>query len=145
MTLTFNRILKPDFKNVLPFIQELTQHQNTDEVLLSRFDEMFTQNYECFEIKYNEESIGVFGLWFMTRHYIGKSCEPDHIYIDPSYRRQGFGKKVFHWIYKYALTKGCEAMELNTYVSNFASHKFYHNEGFETWAYHMVKVLKDKG
>ena len=102
---------------------------------------MFEQNYECWGIQLDEKLIGVFGLWFMTRHYAGRSCEPDHVYIEKDYRSKGIGKQLFQWIYTYAKKKGCETSELNTYVSNYPSHKFYYNEGYETWGYHMVKRL----
>ena len=64
-------------------------------------------------------SVGVFGMWFMTRHYAGRSCEPDHIFIDEPYRNKGIGKKLFEFIYAYAAKKGCETSELNSYVHNF--------------------------
>lgn len=31
----------------------------------------------------------------MTRHYVGTSCEPDHVYIDEEQRGKGVGKKVY--------------------------------------------------
>jgi len=142
MDLTFNKILKSDFKEVLPLIQKLMSNQLTDEVLLERFGEMFEQNYECWGVYMNHQLIGVFGLWFMTRHYAGRSCEPDHVYIDDGYRGKGIGKKIFEWIYEYAKTKGCEMTELNSYVSNYPSHKFYLNQGYEIWAHHFVKKLQ---
>lgn len=91
---------------------------------------MFDQNYECWGVYKNNKIIDVFGLWFMTRHYVGTSCEPDHVYIDEEQRGKGVGKKVFEWIYIYAKNKGCEASELNSYVENYPSHKFYLNEGY---------------
>ncbi len=141
MNLAFHKILKEDFPDVLPFIQKLMNNQFTNEVLIERFEEMFDQNYECWGVHLDEKRIGVFGLWFMTRHYAGRSCEPDHVIIDDVYRGRGIGKKVFEWIYKYAKSKGCETSELNSYVSNFPSHKFYLNEGYEIWGYHFVKKL----
>lgn len=77
----------------------------------------------------------------MTRHYAGKSCEPDHIYIHPNHRNKGIGKKLFEFIYRYAKEKGCETSELNSYVSNYRSHKFYLNEGYEIKGYHFLKEL----
>ena len=141
MELRVNRILETELHKVLPFIQELTQNANSNEVLKERFTEMFQQNYECFSIEMDDRIVGVFGLWFMTRHYVGKSCEPDHVFIKKEERGKGLGKKIFSWIYKYAKSRGCKASELNTYVSNYPSHKFYYNQGYESWGYHMVKKL----
>lgn len=141
MDLVFNRILKEDFPPLLPQVQAFFGHQFRDEVVLRRFMEMFDQNYECFGIFLNDELVGIFGLWFMTRHYAGRSCEPDHIYISEAHRSRGIGKKLFEFISRYALEKGCETSELNSYVSNYRSHKFYLNEGYEIKGYHFIKKL----
>ena len=137
----FNKILKEQIPQILPLIQKLGNYQFPDVVLQSRFEEMFEQNYECFGIFYEEKLVGVFGLWIMTRHYAGRSLEPDHIYIEEEYRSKGFGKELFRFIYEYAEEKGCETSELNSYVSNYRSHKFYLNQGYEIKGYHFLKKL----
>jgi GNAT superfamily N-acetyltransferase len=141
MLLAFNKILKEEIPLILPFVQTLMGNQFSDEILQERFSEMFEQNYECHGIFLDDELVGVFGLWFMTRHYAGRSCEPDHIYIDDKHRGKGIGKKLFEFIYNYAAEKGCETSELNSYVSNYRSHKFYLNEGYEIKGYHFLKKL----
>ena len=42
--------------------------------------------------------MGVCGLWFQTRHYSGKSCEPDHVFIKAKYQGLGLGNKMFKFI-----------------------------------------------
>ena len=141
MVATFKIIDKSEIDLIIPLIQKLSNNKNSDELLLERFSEMFTQNYECAGVFDNEKLIGVTGMWFCTRHYSGRSMEVDHVYIDEEYRNNGLGKKFLKWIYDYGKSKGCESCELNTYVSNFSSHKFYYNEGFEIYAYHFFKKL----
>ncbi|MGI0107535.1 GNAT family N-acetyltransferase [Salinimicrobium sp. WS361] len=141
MNLAFNKILKEEIPHILPMVQELMGQQFSNEILIQRFSEMFDQNYECFKITHDEQTVGVFGLWFMTRHYAGRSCEPDHIFIKEEYRSKGVGKNLFEFIYKYAAEKGCETSELNSYVQNYRSHKFYLNEGYEIKGYHFLKKL----
>jgi diamine N-acetyltransferase len=141
MNLAFNKILKEQIPQILPMVQRLMEHQFSNEILQQRFEEMFSQNYECFGIFHEEKIIGVFGMWFMTRHYAGRSCEPDHIYIEEAYRNKGVGKKLFEFIYSYARDKGCETSELNSYVHNFRSHKFYLNEDYVIKGYHFLKKL----
>ena len=141
MELAFNKILKEDLEQVLPFVQELGEYQVDPGVLRGRFVEMYEQNYECFGIYLQQELIGVFGLWFMTRHYAGRSCEPDHIFISEEHQGKGIGKKLFEYIYSLSAERGCETSELNSYVSNYRSHKFYLNEGYEIKGYHFLKKL----
>ncbi len=141
MELAFNKILKKDLDKIIPFIMELGEYQIDEALLRTRFQEMLTQNYECFGVFLKDELIGVFGLWFMTRHYAGKSCEPDHVYIKKEYQNRGFGKEIFEFIFRYSREKGCETSELNAYVQNFRSHKFYMNHGYEIKGYHFLKKL----
>lgn len=126
---------------ILPLMIEYTEGKVSEDLLKERFLEMSTQNYECVGMYYGNDLIGIAGLWFMTRHYSGKSVEPDHVYISNKYRRKGLGKRFFDWIHNYAKEKGCVTSELNTYVQNYPSHKFYYNEGYEIYGYHFYKTL----
>lgn len=139
MSFIFKIIEKENINLVVPLVEKLNDYKISYEILEQRFSEMIHQNYECAVIYDGSKLIGVCGLWFCTRHYSGKSVEPDHVYIDENYRGQGLGKQFFKWIYNYAKGKKCEAVELNTYVTNSASHKFYFNEDFRIFGYHFLK------
>ncbi len=141
MSFVFKIIEKDVIHTVIPLVEKLNDYKINADILKQRFSEMITQNYECAGIYDKENLIGVCGLWFCTRHYAGKSIEIDHVYIDAAYRSKGLGKAFFQWIYKYAKLKGCNTVELNTYATNYASHKFYYNEGFDILGYHFVKKL----
>ena len=141
MELAFNKILKKDLFIMIPFLQELGEVQTDEALLKTRLSEMFDQNYECFGVYLKDELIGIFGLWIMTRHYAGKSCEPDHVYIKTELQNSGIGKEILQFIFDYASGQGCEMAELNSYVNNFKSHKFYMNHGYEIKGYHFLKKL----
>lgn len=142
MALTFQILDKASIHDVIPLVKLLNDNKISENILKQRFSEMIRySNYECAVIMDEERVVGVTGLWFCTRHYSGRSVEPDHVFIDEAYRNRGLGKQFFEWIYDYAKKKGCEAMELNTYVSNAPSHKFYFNEGFKILGFHFLKTL----
>ena len=141
MSFIFKIIPKDDILTIIPLVYKLNNYSVSKDILEQRFLEMNSQNYECAGIYSSEKLIGICGLWFCTRHYSGKSVEPDHVYIDDDFRGQGLGKAFFKWIYEYTKSKGCESVELNTYVSNYDSHKFYYNEGFKILGYHFLKKL----
>lgn len=124
MKVSFSIIPKEKIEVIIPLVQQLTNQKHSDEILLERFTEMTNQNYECVGVYSDDVLIGCCGLWFMTRHYAGRSCEPDHVFIESSYRNNGIGKQLFNWVYQYAKEKGCTSCELNTYVQNYPSHKF---------------------
>ncbi|HMC00969.1 MAG TPA: GNAT family N-acetyltransferase [Flavobacteriaceae bacterium] len=141
MSFVFKIIDAKDIENVVPLVFKLNSSKIAVDVLKQRFREMVKQNYECACIFEEDKIIGVTGLWYCTRHYSGKSVEVDHVYIDDGYRGKNLGKQFFKWIYDYTKTKGCETIELNTYVQNYPSHKFYYNEEFEILGYHFLKKL----
>ena len=141
MSFVFNIIDKKEINSIIPLVQELTDNKFSDSVLEDRFAEMITQNYECAVVYEEDELVGVCGLWYCTRHYSGKSVELDHVFINEKYRNQGLGKDFMDWIDTYVMVKGCESVELNTYVQNYPSHKFYYNQGFEILGYHFFKKV----
>ncbi len=141
MKVLFRILNSNDIDTLIPLMQKFTEQKFSDAILRQRFSEMFTQNYECVGVFDEQKLIGFSGMWFCTRHYSGRSVEVDHVYIDDSYRGKGLGKQFFEWIYAYVKGKGCEAIELNTYVQNHPSHKFYYNQGFKILGYHFVKKL----
>lgn len=141
MSFTFKLVSSQEIDAIIPLMQKFTENIFKDEVLKQRFTEMFTQNYECAGIYHENELIGICGMWFCTRHYSGKSVEVDHVFINESYRGNGLGNLFFDWIYKHVKEKGCEEIELNTYVTNHPSHKFYYNQGFKILGYHFTKKL----
>ena len=67
-------------KEIIPMIQDFTLNKFSDQILLQRIEEMFTQNYECMGVYDGKVLVGITGLWYQTRHYAGKSCEADHVY-----------------------------------------------------------------
>lgn len=115
--------------------------ETPEEILKARLQEMISQNYKCLGIFDGDRLIGICGLWFMTRHYCGRSIEPDHVMIDPGYQDRGVGRLLFDWIFNYARQNGFDATELNSYVNNTRSHKFYYNLGYEIRGFHFVKLI----
>ena len=141
MSISIKVLPKDQILDVIPLMMEYKKEKVAQEILEERFLEMATQNYECAAMYEDSKLIGIAGMWFMTRHYSGKSMEPDHVYISDGCRGRGLGKQFFDWMHDYAKSKGCNSSELNTYVQNYPSHKFYYNEGYEIYGYHFFKML----
>lgn len=141
MSISIKVLPKDQILDVIPLMMEYKKGKVAQETLEERFLEMVEQNYECAAMYEAEKLIGIAGMWFMTRHYSGRSIEPDHVYIADGYRGRGLGKQFFDWMHDYAKCKGCNSSELNTYVQNYPSHKFYYNEGYEIYGYHFFKIL----
>jgi len=142
MDIRFEIIPAKDILKIIPLLKELGEHSISEEVLIERTLEMSEQNYECIGVYDQDSLVGICGMWFQTRHYAGKSVEVDHVVINDNYRNAGIGNKLMEFVYEYAEKKECNWVELNTYVSNFPSHKFYYNQGFVARGYHFTKNLK---
>ena len=142
--ITIKILAKENIFDIIPLLKQLNE-KTPSKLLKSRLLEMTEQNYECVVMFDKDELIGVCGIWYMTRHYIGKSMEIDHVIIDDNYQNKGLGKYFLKWIYNHAKSKGCEASELNAYTSNPKSHKFYYNEGYNIYGFHFLKVLRGDG
>lgn len=126
---------------IMPLVKKMAKDSISDAVLLQRLQEMTTQNYECVGVYDHEQLIGVAGMWFCTRHYSGRSVEVDHVCIEDAYRNQGLGNQLMIWIENYVREKGYETIELNTYVENILSHKFYHKQGYKKLGFHFLKSI----
>ena len=141
MEVTFKSISKTEIIQIVPLLFELNEERISKTTLSTRVLEMVQQNYECIGVFAESKLIGMAGLWFQTRHYAGKSVELDHVLITKAYQGCGIGTKFMHWITNFVKVKGCLWIELNTYVHNFPSHKFYYNQGFVAKGYHLTKTL----
>ena len=142
-------MLKMEFKiipadqigTVIPLVKIMAKDNFSDAVLLQRFKEMTTQNYECVGVYVDQQLIAVAGMWFCTRHYSGRSVEVDHVCVDNAIRNQGIGTKLMEWIQTYVKKKGCETIELNTYIENSLSQDFYSRQGFKKLGFHYLKSI----
>ena len=140
-TLQFDYLNVAKIEEILPLMQDFTNHKYSDSVLLTRLKAMFDYDYACAGIYLDAQLIGFCGMWFQTRHYSGKSCELDHFYIDTAYQGRGYGQQFLDWVEKELIPQGYEAIELNVYKENKAAHRFYEREGFEHLGLHYVKRL----
>ena len=112
----------------------------TLEQIQNLLNEMFTlPTYRCFGLFLNKKLVGISSGWITVRFYSGKQLEVDNVIIDNSLQSKGLGKQFFDFIENWAKENGCETIELNTYVQNSKSHKFYFNLGYSILGFHFWK------
>ncbi|MEI6157368.1 MAG: ribosomal protein S18-alanine N-acetyltransferase [Atribacterota bacterium] len=69
--------------------------------------------------------IGYIGLWIIL--------DEAHITtfaIHPSYRKQGYGKKIFRYALDYTKMKGCQEILLEVRITNVTAQELYQHFGF---------------
>jgi hypothetical protein len=133
-------------KEDIPEIINLTQFLNPNidlKTLEERHFAMFDfDNYYCFGLFKNQQLIGVSSGWITVRLYSGKQLELENVSINPNIQSKGYGHYLIEQIEQWAVTNSCLTIELNTYVQNSRSHKFYYNEGFKILGFHFQKTIK---
>ena len=141
MQIQFKIIPAESIDIVVPLVKKMSKPLISEAMLSERFKEMVSQNYEFIGVYHANKLIGVSGLWFCTRHYSGRSVELDHVFIEDAYRNKGLGTQFINWIENYVKSKGYQVIELNAYIDNEPSQKFYERDGFKKLGYHLVKVI----
>lgn len=121
-------------------------HQLNPQIELTlikkRQKEMFEfDNYICFGLYLNDTLIGITCAWIMIRIYCGKQIEIDNVILDSKHQSKGYGNILLNYIEKWAIENDCETIELNTYVQNSRSHKFYFNNNYKILGFHFQKKL----
>jgi GNAT superfamily N-acetyltransferase len=103
---------------------------------------MQRRDYRCVGIYHQKKLIGISGLWVLCKYYVGKHLEPDNVYLLPEYRGNGIAQQLIRWIEKYAVQRGCRAVELNCYFKNKLGQRFWKKEGYTELGIHYQKILK---
>jgi len=139
--LSIKLLSKEDIPEILPIILQLNTEYK--EVLMQVYlNEMFEyKTYTCFGLFLENKLIGVTSGWTSTKLYSGKQLEVDNVVIDSKYRSSGYGKFFEEEIGNWCVERNYKSIELNSYVRNARSHKFYFNQGYEIIGYHFEKEL----
>jgi GNAT superfamily N-acetyltransferase len=139
--LEFRELTAPDIDAIVPLANKLHPHMDA-EAVRACVTEMFSYaTYRCFGIWQNDQLVAMSNGWITVRIYSGKQLEVDNVIVDPDLRSQGVGKYFFEHIDRWAIQNGCKTIELNTFVANSKSHKFYFNEGYKILGFHFQKTL----
>ncbi len=141
MNIKIKLIEKNNIALILPLLYQLDS-SISEIVLRGRLLEMIEKGYQCAGIYHDDELIGICGLWILIKYYVGRHLELDNVYIKPEYRDQGIGKKLDAWLKEFALSRGCEAIELNCYVNNEKGRNFWESNEYNPIGIHYQKKLK---
>jgi GNAT superfamily N-acetyltransferase len=140
-TLEFRELTLQDSDAIVPLAIKLRPNMDP-EMAHAYLADMFTfPTYHCFGLWQNGKLVGMSNGWITVRFYSGKQLEVDNVVVDPDLRSKGVGKYFFVCIQDWAVRRQCNTIELNTYVQNSRSHKFYCNEGYSIVGFHMQKFL----
>jgi len=139
-TIEIKLIATDQIFSIIPLLHSLNP-VIPEPVLRERLSEMIGQGYRCAGMYFDDNLIGICGLWIITKYYVGKHIEPDNVVILEAYRSKGLGKQLMAWVYDYAKSQGCIASELNCYVTNEKGQIFWEKEGYKKIGYHYQRAV----
>ncbi len=132
---------KTDIPDILQLVLQLNKDYKKSQMLIY-LNEMFEyKTYTCFGLFLDGALIGVTSGWTTTKLYSGKQLEMDNVIIDSTLQSKGYGKFLEEEICNWCRSRGYKSVELNTYVKNSRSHKFYFSQGYQIIGYHFEKEL----
>ncbi len=139
--INFKLLTSEDIPNIALLGQQLNPKLTLKEIHEYLRDMFEFPTYYCFGLFLEDRLIGVSSGWITIRLYCGKQLEVDNVIIDNRLQSKGYGDLFFKFIDDWALKNDCKTIELNTYVQNARSHKFYFNSGYTILGFHFQKIL----
>jgi GNAT superfamily N-acetyltransferase len=138
-------ILQPlnteDIDRILPLVQELNPELSARTIIENQKEMFRLSTYRCFGLFQGDNLIGISSGWITIRHYSGKQLEIDNVIVASKYQSKGYGARFIELMEKWSREQGCKTLELNTYLNNSRSHKFYFTQGFKILGFHFYKDL----
>tara|TARA_B110000114_G_scaffold38814_1_gene40555 strand:+ start:136 stop:570 length:435 start_codon:yes stop_codon:yes gene_type:complete len=136
------KIIGIEFENQIIKLSKQLNYKIEEKVLIIRFHQMIEmENYHCFGLFEDSKLIGISNGWTTNRFYCGKQLEIDNLVIDEEKRSKGYGDLFIKYLENWCKKGNYETIELNSYVRNSKSHKFYFNHGFKIIGHHFFKEL----
>jgi ribosomal protein S18 acetylase RimI-like enzyme len=113
------------------------------DVLIDRFDRVLREHhhYQAIGAFIGDKLVALTGFWIATKVWCGRYLEVDNIVVDPDHRSEGLGSLLIVSAQKIAEEKDCNLMVLDSYTSNYPSHRLYYRLGFEIRGFHFIKQL----
>ncbi|MGN6533533.1 MAG: GNAT family N-acetyltransferase [Ginsengibacter sp.] len=137
----YRTLTKNEINDIAILAQQLNPTLTLEQIktyLLQMFD---FETYTCFGVFLNDKLVGISSAWTTVRIYSGKQLEVDNVVIDSSLQSKGIGRTFFEFIENWAKKNEYKTIELNTYVQNSKSHKFYYNLGYSILGFHFWKHI----
>jgi GNAT superfamily N-acetyltransferase len=139
--MTLQDLNTEDIDRIIPLIQELNPELSAPTIKKNQKEMFKLSNYRCFGLYKDNELIGLSSGWITIRHYCGKQIEIDNVIIASTHQSKGYGAQFIELLKQWSRKQNCKTMELNTYLDNARSHKFYFTQGFKILGFHFYKDL----
>lgn len=138
---TFRKMTLDNLEAIAVLVQQINKKKPLCEIRESLRTNFNFNNYMVLGFYDNDQLVGLTSCWTTVKVYSGKQLEVDNVIIDNRLQSKGYGKLFFELIEDWANREGYKSIELNTFIHNSRSHKFYFNQGYKIGGYHFHKEL----
>jgi len=142
--LSFRQICDEELPRAIALLRVLNVDLSESEVAerLRRilFEHPHYRLYGAFD---GERLLGVCGAWIATKVWCGRYLEVDNLVVDSNQRSCGVGTQLLDFMEKLGRESDCRILVLDSYTSNYSSHRLYHRLNYEIKGFHFVKMLGD--
>ena len=128
---------------IASLIKQINNNKSISEIKESLIANFNFNNYMVLGFYDDNKLVGLTSSWTTHKIYSGKQLEVDNVIIDNTLQSKGYGKEFFKIIEAWAFKEGYKSLELNTFIHNSRSHKFYFNQGYHIGGYHFHKQLSN--
>jgi GNAT superfamily N-acetyltransferase len=110
---------------------------------ISRVRRQFDQGYRLSFIRNGSKTVAVAGYRLMDNLSRGRFCYVDDLVTANDVRSKGHGTELMAWLVNFAVTEGCNCLELDSGVQRFDAHRFYLRNRMFISCHHFSLELKD--
>ena len=128
---------------IAALVQQINDKKTINEIKDSLRANFKFNNYRVIGFYDDHQLVGLTSAWITVKVYSGKQLEVDNVIVDNRLQSRGYGKIFFELIEQWARKNGYKSIELNTFIHNERSHKFYFNQGFKIGGFHFHKELNN--
>ncbi len=120
-----------DMPAIYKLMEDFSIFQKTPEKLLNTTDQLQndSNDFKCIVIESGNMIVGFASYFFTYYSWSGKGLYLDDLYIDPSYRGKGFGKKLLDAVFDIARDANCKRVRWQVSRWNSEAIKFYKQIG----------------
>lgn len=132
MDIKIEKAQPKDFKSIHALIQEFSKFQNSLHRVSITLDLMAEQEdyFNCYIARdERKEIVGYTNYSIIYYSWVGKSLYLDDIYVRPSYRSKGIGKKLMNKVFDKAKREKCNRVRWQVSKWNSSAIEFYKKLG----------------
>ena len=130
---------RSDCKEIFKIINEL--EYNT--LNYSKFKKIFDRKIlTMFVAEIDGQIVGTLNLRIEPQlHHMANVAEVIELAVDPNYRNQKIGSKLFTHAVEYAKNKDCFVIDVSSNIKRKDAHRFYQHQGMEITHYTLTKKI----